>query len=141
LAVRLLPRVRPWDRTLSHYAAKPTTYYRYRDSGAYRRDYQSFPTLLVVTTSEAAEARFTHQAYLAQQRYSGMPLSIFLTTTSRIEGCSGGILGPIWRSAAASWADDPARVCWLPRLRRQDNTISGPEAQYAEPSAVSSTQT
>jgi hypothetical protein len=50
---------------LSQYAAKLATYYRYRDSGAYKRDYQSFPTLLVVTTLASAEARFAHQAYLS----------------------------------------------------------------------------
>jgi hypothetical protein len=100
----------------SHYAAKLATYYRYRDSGAYRRDYEGFPTLLVVTTSDAAESRFTHQAYLAQQHYGGMPLVIFLTTISRIEACKDGILGAIWRSASAPWTDKPARVCWLPRL-------------------------
>ena len=105
------------------YAAKLATYYRYRDSGAYRRDYAGFPTLLVVTTSDAAEARFTQQAYLAQQRYGGMPLVMFLTTEGRIHVHPEGALRPIWRTAAAPWAVEPARVCWLPRLLRQDARI------------------
>ena len=76
MAVRLLPRVRPLGQNArGHYAAKLATYYRYRDSGAYRRDYQSFPTLLVVTTTEVAEARFADQAYLAQQRHDSAPLN------------------------------------------------------------------
>jgi len=107
MAVRLLPR--------AQYATKLTTYYRYRNSGAYRRDYQSFPTLLVVTTSELAEARLAHQAYLAQQRHSAAPLSVFLTSTNHIQACREGVLGPIWRSPAAPWALEPARLCWLPR--------------------------
>ena len=65
----------------TQYAAKLATYYRYRNSNAFRRDYQSFPTLLVVTTSERAEERFSHQAYLAQHRHAAVPLRVFLTTT------------------------------------------------------------
>jgi len=30
-----------------------------------------------------------------------------------------GILGPIWRSAAAPWAVEPIRICWLPALHAQ----------------------
>jgi len=66
------------------YAAKLDTYYRYSDSGLAARDFNSFPTLLVVSTSELAEARFAHQIYLAEQRHGGMPLAVFLTTTGRI---------------------------------------------------------
>ncbi len=106
-------------------AGRQSAYYRYRDSNEARREYDGFPTLLVVTTSAAAEARFAYQAYLAQQRHGTAPLSIFLTTNSRVEACHSGVLGPIWRSAAAPWADEPARVYWLPRLRRQDGTNSG----------------
>jgi len=108
----------------AQYAAKLTTYYRYRNSGAYKRDYQSFPTLLVVTTSELAEARFAHQAYLAQQRHSAAPLSVFLTTTNHIQACREGVLGPIWRSPAAPWALEPARMCWLPPPRHHESTDS-----------------
>jgi hypothetical protein len=103
-------------------AAKLATYYRYRDSGAYRRDYDGFPTLLVVTTSDAAEARFTHQAYLAQQRYGGMPLPMFLTTERRMQLHPEGPLGPIWRRPGPSWtAERSVRIGWLPgRTSRAD---------------------
>src|SRR5579859_3182415 len=107
-----------------HYAAKLATYYRYRESGMYTRDYQSSPSLLIVSTSERAEARFAHQAYLAQEHRGGAPLQIFLTTTSRIAACPDGVLGRIWRSAAAPWADEPTRVCWLPRLAPPGRTHS-----------------
>jgi len=76
-----------------------------------------------VTTSDAAEARFTHQAYLAQQRYGGMPLVMFLTTEGRIHVHPEGALGPIWRTAAAPWGVEPTRLCWLPRLLRRDARI------------------
>ena len=97
------------------YAVKLASYYRYHDSGMAARDYHGFPTVLLVTTSAAAEARFAYHAYLAQQRYGATPLVIFLTTTSRIEACPDGVLGPVWRSPADPWAVEPARICWLPR--------------------------
>jgi Replication-relaxation len=98
-----------------HYAGKLAMYYRHRDSGAYKRDYQSFPSLLFVTTSDAAEARFAQQARLAHEHHANAALSIFLTTSSLIEACPDGALGLIWRTAAAPWADRPARICWLPQ--------------------------
>jgi hypothetical protein len=100
------------------YAAKLATYYRYRDSGTAARDFKGFPTLLVVTTSAAAEARFANQAYLAQQRHGGAPLLIFLTTTTHIEACPEGVLGRIWRSADRLRSRESARSCWLPRPHR-----------------------
>ncbi|MDQ6669716.1 MAG: replication-relaxation family protein [Chloroflexota bacterium] len=119
------------------YAAKLATYYRYRDSGAYRRDYEGFPALLVLTTSELAEARFALQAYLAQQRHSAAPLSLFLTTTRKIQACREGALGPIWRSPAAPWALEPARMCWLPPRAVTNVQIAGPEPNPPESSALS----
>ena len=80
------------ERPAEH-AAKLASYYRYRDSGAYTRDYASFPTLLVVTTTEVAEARFALQLHLAQQRYGGAPLPAFLTTIDRIQDHSGKCSG------------------------------------------------
>jgi hypothetical protein len=40
-------------------------YYPYRGSGASRRDFGTFPTVLLVTTGDVAEARFAGQAALA----------------------------------------------------------------------------
>jgi Replication-relaxation len=113
------------------YAAKLAAYYRYRDSNSARRAYIGLPTLLVVTTSATAEARFAHQAHLAQQRHGGTPLRVFLTTTSRIEACPEGVLGPIWRSTAEPSAVDPARICWLPRPRIQRGTRPAVDAAIA----------
>jgi hypothetical protein len=94
----------------AEYAAKLAAYYRYRDSAEAKREYDGFPTLLVVTTRAAAEVRFAYQADLLQQRHCAAPLSVFLTTTSHIQACREGVLGPIWRSPAAPWALEPSRV-------------------------------
>jgi hypothetical protein len=99
------------------YAAKLAAYYRYCNSNEATRQYNGIPTLLVVTTLAAAEARFTYHAHLAQQRHGAAPLSIFLTTTSRIRAHADGVLGPIWRSTVAPWAAEPARGWWLPTGR------------------------
>jgi len=97
------------------YAAKLAAYYRYRDSGASRRDYQTFPALLVVTTRWQAEDRFAYQAFLAEQRYGATPVRIFLTTTGHIQVHPDGILGAIWRGPGPqSTTACIARACWLP---------------------------
>jgi Replication-relaxation len=110
------------------YALKLEAYYRYRVSRAAKSAYTGgFPTLLVVTTSATAEARFAFQAYLAEQRHGAAPLGIFLTTTGHIDACPEGVLGPVWRSVADPWAAEPARICWLPRLSQQRPTRPGRE--------------
>ena len=70
VAVGLLPRVRPWDRTVELTTPPswpPTT--AVAPQMPPNATNQSFPTLLVVTTSVLVEAGLAHQAYLAQQRY------------------------------------------------------------------------
>jgi Replication-relaxation len=99
------------------YAAKLAAYYRYRDSGQSKRDYDGFPSLLVVTTSDAAEERFAYQAYLAGQLRAGTPLVAFLTTTWRIRTHAEGILGPIWCTPGPyPSAHGRTRLRWLPAL-------------------------
>jgi DNA-binding MarR family transcriptional regulator len=101
----------------SEHAAKLAAYYRYRDSGQSRRDYDGFPSLLVVTTSDAAEERFAYQAYLAGQRHAGAPILVFLTTERRIQAHPHGILGSIWCTPGPypSTSGRP-RCTWLPVL-------------------------
>jgi hypothetical protein len=114
------------ERPAEH-AAKLASYYRYRNSGAYSRDYASFPTLLVVTTTEVAEARFALQLHPAQQHFGGAPLLAFLTTSDRIREDKDGVLGPIWRGPSGQQLDHLARVVWLPGCVR----ITGPSGQRA----------
>jgi hypothetical protein len=98
------------------HAAKLAAYYRFRASGAYRRDYSSFPAVLVVATSDEAESRFAYQAFLAQERHGGEPMRIFLTTTGRIAASPNGALGQIWRSGSRAWSSSAGRACWLPSV-------------------------
>jgi hypothetical protein len=111
------------------YAAKLESYYRYRDSGASARDYAGFPTILVITTRAAAEARFVHAAYLAWERRGGKALPILLTTTQLIQQSPHGILGPIWRTAGRMSSREPVRGFWLPggpRRGRRTTAAKGP---------------
>jgi hypothetical protein len=91
------------------YAAKLRAYYRYRDSGQAARDYDGFPTLLVVTTDARAEHRIAEEASRASFVVGTQPLSILTTTTDRIEAAPEGILGPIWRVPGTD-----IRRYWLP---------------------------
>jgi hypothetical protein len=97
------------------YAAKLAAYYRYRDSGAARRDYTGFPTVLVVTTSETAEDRFAREAMLVSHRGRDEPLHVLLTTTRQIQSHRSGLLGPIWRAPTTTGDREGARRgYWIP---------------------------
>jgi hypothetical protein len=65
------------------YVVKLVAYYRYRHSGAFAGEYDGFPTLLVVTTDEEAEARFAYAAFLVERQRGSSPLRVLLTTTRR----------------------------------------------------------
>jgi hypothetical protein len=104
------------------YAAKLKAYYRYRDSRASNRDFSSFPTILVVTTSPSAEERFAWQATLAARQRGTSPLRILFTTTKRISTNPEGILGPVWRSPDHS---STVRAYWLPE-NGQPLVVTGP---------------
>jgi hypothetical protein len=97
------------------YSAKWSGYYDYRDSRAYERDYDGFPTILVVTTDKTAEERIARSARAASVgRWP--PLSILLTCEWRISrdpANRDGLLGRIWRGPHDSfderrrWPDNP----------------------------------
>ena len=96
------------------YAAKFGAYYRYRDSGEAARDFEGFPSLLFVTTDPLAEQRIAEQAYRAWFTRGTEPLPILITTTERIVAQREGILGPIWRTPAATRSSDGRdRNYWL----------------------------
>ena len=66
------------------YGAKWSGYYHYRESRAFERDYDGFPTILVVTTDNAAEERIARSARAASiGRWA--PLPILLTCAWRIQ--------------------------------------------------------
>lgn len=93
------------------YLKKLAAYYDYLITGRYQADYIGFPAVLVVTTSNAAEARFAEAARAAA---IGRPvvLPLLLTCTWRIEDARNpyGLLGPIWREPTAAFAE---RRSWL----------------------------
>jgi len=80
------------------YFKKFGTYYRYGVTRRFERDYNSYPTILVVTSDNAAEERI---ARVARATAVGQPgkLPLLLTCQWRIDGGtnSDGLLGQIWR--------------------------------------------
>jgi hypothetical protein len=95
------------------YGQKWSGYYHYLESRAFELDYDGFPTILVVTTDNAAEERIARSARAASVgRWP--PLPILLTCEWRFNGDpsnSDGLLGPIWREPSASFDD---RRRWPP---------------------------
>jgi hypothetical protein len=96
----------------AQYSRKLEAYYDYRDRGRATQEYEGFPTILVVTTEPIAEERIAEQAYLAWQRHGIAPLQVLVTTVARIQNHPEGILGPLWRTAAAP--GPVVRHYWLP---------------------------
>jgi hypothetical protein len=86
------------------YSEKWARYYDYRDSFAFERDYDGFPTILVVTTNSTAEERIARSARAASVgRWHLLPL--LLTCEWRITSDPtnrDGLLGSVWRTPEAS---------------------------------------
>lgn len=95
--------------SLRGYLKKFATYYDYWASGRSARDYAGFPTILVVTTTYAAEVRIAAAARLAAVARA-RTLPVLLTSAARIQSDPLGLLGPIWCAPLAP-ADD--RRGWL----------------------------
>ena len=83
---------------------KFASYFDYRDSGRFERDFDGFPTILVVSTTWEAECRVA-AAVRAVMRLKGSPLPILLSYDSRIQRESNGLLGPAWRLPEAELDD------------------------------------
>ncbi|MCC7369267.1 MAG: replication-relaxation family protein [Chloroflexi bacterium] len=82
------------------YGEKWGAYYDYRDSRAFEHDYDGFPTILVVTTSNAVEERIARTVRAVSVGRSPT-LPILLTSEWRITHDPAnqlGLLGPIWRT-------------------------------------------
>jgi hypothetical protein len=94
------------------YAEKWAAYYDYRDSNAFTRDYDGFPTILVVTSDNTSEERIARSARAASVGRS-QPLPLLLTCDWRIArdpSNPDGLLGQIWREPHDSFA---GRRPWL----------------------------
>jgi hypothetical protein len=85
------------------YRAKFATYDAYWASGRFERDYDGFPTILVVTTDNAAEERIARAARAAAVGRAA-PLPLLLTCRWRLddERNPQSLLGPIWREPSST---------------------------------------
>ena len=86
------------------YFKKFGAYYHYGMTGRFQRDYNSYPTVLVITADNAAEERIARVAGAAAVGQPGK-LPLLLTCRWRIEGAtnSHGLLGPVWREPEAAF--------------------------------------
>jgi hypothetical protein len=73
---------------------KFATYYRYRDGRRFERDYDAFPTLLIVAKDYGAERRLA--AVLRALAVGRIDLPVLLTTRDRIAVDPEGMLGAVW---------------------------------------------
>lgn len=85
---------------------KLDAYYEYRASERMEREYDAFPTVLVVTADYGPEQRIA--AALRTAAVGRAPrLPVLLTTTDKLGKEPDGVLGPVWRDEMSL-----ARCCW-----------------------------
>jgi hypothetical protein len=75
--------------------AKFVAYQRYRSSARSARDYDGFPSVLVVTNGPGAEERLS-SAIRAANAEQGSPLPALVTTVGWMDNHPAGLAGPIW---------------------------------------------
>jgi hypothetical protein len=80
--------------------AKFAAYQRYRASARAAREYQGFPTILVVTSGPGAEERLASAVRAANVGQPALP--VLLTTLGWIEEQRDCALGSVWRDAERS---------------------------------------
>jgi len=104
------------------YFKKLSAYYDYAVTRRFERDYYGYPTILIVTTSNAAEERIARVARAAAIG-RGVSLPMLLTCRWRIDDPTSphGLLGRIWRVPDADFDD---RRCWLPDQSQQLHPLS-----------------
>lgn len=93
------------------YRRKFGAYIEFLTSGRFVREYDGFPTILVVTTDERAEERIAHAAGAVVAEAS-LSLPILLTSQTRWNDPQNatGLLNSIWRDTDAGAME---RRCWL----------------------------
>jgi len=94
------------------YFKKFGAYYHYGMTGRFQRDYNSYPTILVVTSDNAAEERIARVARAAAVGHPGK-LPLLLTCQWRIDDAGNlhSLLGCVWREPDSNFDD---RRFWLP---------------------------
>jgi Replication-relaxation len=89
------------------YLQKFAAHFDYLTTGGFNRDYEGFPTILVVTKDRTAEERIARAAGAAAVG-RGASLPLLLTCEWRIRSDPRnpeGLLGPIWREPDRSFQD------------------------------------
>jgi hypothetical protein len=91
--------------------AKFAAYHRYRLSGRGARNYDGFPTILVVTAGPGAQQRMA-AAVLSSDGGQTNRLAVLLTTVTLLARVEGGPFGPVWRTPSGAghrhgWPFDP----------------------------------
>jgi hypothetical protein len=88
------------------YRAKFAGYYAYRSSGRFEREYEGFPTILIVTSGPGSERRIAKSI-----RVCGLgrepALPVLLTTEGRLEATPSFMLTPVWQEPVSL-----TRVSW-----------------------------
>jgi hypothetical protein len=110
-------RATMWARGYEH---KFNAYYAYWKAQQLYHNQEHFPTVLVVTVTDAAEERIARVArYVARWQY--MPLPMLLSCQWRVEEEFNrpGLLGPIWRTPDM---DIKERRYWLPVIHPDEKT-------------------
>jgi len=117
------------------YLAKFAAYHEYRASGRFEREYQGFPTILVVTSDSSAEERIA-LAVRAAAVGRGSALPLLLTCEWRIADPRNpyGLLGPVWREPDAALRD---RCLWP--LHPSDSLVMLASGRYPSPCEVQRT--
>jgi len=94
------------------YFKKFGAYYRYGVTGRFEQDYNTYPTILVVTSDNAAEERIARVARAAAVGHPGK-LPVLLTCQWRIDDTrnTDGLLGRIWGEPDTEF---DKRRYWLP---------------------------
>jgi len=94
------------------YFEKFGAYYRYGVTGRFEKDYNTYPTILVVTSDNAAEERISRVARAAAVGQQGK-LPLLLTCQWRIDSAANpyDLLGTIWASPHSEFDQ---RRYWLP---------------------------
>ena len=108
------------------YLRKFGAHYDIRDTGRLELDYAGVPTILVVTTGNAAENRIARAAQAASVGRT-CQLRILLTTEWRVKRDPQGYLGRVWRTPGGGFDQ---RGLWLAVPASQSAVTLGPNAGH-----------
>ena len=88
----------------ARYLGKFASYARWREERRCAREHLVFPTVLVVTVTDAAEELIAASALRAGAGY-GAPLPLLITTAARVNAAAEGLLGAVWHEATGDGRD------------------------------------